>query len=296
MKPTLSLVLAFLLSCTFLFSQECDNSCSPKDMLKCCPLKIDLENEGVKSYLESLTAEKRDAFLKSVSLQDKNTADEGQMFKSNANAPKGYIGIEFNSEGSDNIISHVKRRSAAEQAGIQIGDQVLSINETQTPSFKIISELMQNKKAGEYLALVLLREGEKIDKTVRLRRKHDPANIDWMLRSVTACEPNQTKSETSKQITTVTEDKIIDSKLELKDFKASPNPARDFIRIQFKADTAPTKIKFVDMSGRSIYTESLLDFSGQYDRTINLNTIPGIVIISIHQENKVHQEKLVISN
>jgi len=85
--------------------------------------------------------------------------------------------------------------------------------------------------------------------------------------------------------------------LELNNLNIYPNPSKGQTRISFSSnDNAPVGLKVTDMEGKSVWQDANGDFSGSYDKTIDLSHQPkGIYILEISQNNKTMLKKLVVN-
>ncbi len=83
--------------------------------------------------------------------------------------------------------------------------------------------------------------------------------------------------------------------LELKEFKANPNPTNGLLNVYFKGDAEPTTISVIDISGKGIFTTRLTNFNGAYNETIDLSSYnKGLLILQIRQGDRVYSEKIVL--
>jgi hypothetical protein len=74
-----------------------------------------------------------------------------------------------------------------------------------------------------------------------------------------------------------------------------PNPTDGKLMLVFTAPVAPTIVKVVDISGKEVYAEELVDFDGKYNKEIDLSKgAKGTMILSIHQGDKVFSEKIIL--
>ena len=86
----------------------------------------------------------------------------------------------------------------------------------------------------------------------------------------------------------------VDEPLELVDFNMYPNPTTDYLNVEFSGEAVPTSIKIMDITGREVYNEEILDFNGVYKNEISLdNVAKGTLMLTILQNDKVFAEKLV---
>ncbi len=86
----------------------------------------------------------------------------------------------------------------------------------------------------------------------------------------------------------------VNEPLELANFNLYPNPTADILNVEFSGEAVPTTIKIIDITGREVYSEELLDFNGTYKNEISLgNVAKGILMLSVMQNGKVFAEKIV---
>jgi len=87
------------------------------------------------------------------------------------------------------------------------------------------------------------------------------------------------------------------STLQLNNLNIYPNPSNGQFRITFSAtDLSPVGLKITDMEGKTVWQDADGDFSGQYDKTIDLSAqTKAVYILEIMQNNKTMLKKLVIN-
>ncbi len=85
------------------------------------------------------------------------------------------------------------------------------------------------------------------------------------------------------------------NKLSLKNFQAFPNPTNGIVNIQFDADNSPTIVQLNDMSGRTIFKETLNQFNGTFNKDVDLTNGPrGQFVLYVVQEGKVFTRQIVL--
>lgn len=278
---------------------SCDiTTASPEEIAKCCPwMADDFDMEAFKAKCASMTDEEKAACkiacgMKPKHFKKKRGRNHDAFFMKHAGKGKGHLGVVFQDEAPDNIISEVKIGTAAEQYKMEVGDQIISINGTQTNDYESIVGVLGNKRPGDTIELVFMRNGKEETKNIELRRKRDYANVDWTLRGVRSCNPDV---KTAEQPEVRTEPTLSSSLLSLNSFNAYPNPASDFIQLNFEGEALPTGISVIDITGKIIYRESISNFSGTFDKIINLDGATGMVAISVSQEDKVFTHKVILT-
>lgn len=88
----------------------------------------------------------------------------------------------------------------------------------------------------------------------------------------------------------------IDQKLNLDKLNFYPNPNNGKFHLNFNLTTkGSTDISIFNMEGRSVYTESLKDFSGSYDKEIDISAHPkGVYFVKVKQGEHAQLKKIVM--
>ena len=87
----------------------------------------------------------------------------------------------------------------------------------------------------------------------------------------------------------------LDNKLDLSDLRCFPNPSDGFFRLQFNVPTkGDLNVDVHDAKGERVYHESISDYEGAYERTLNLSTkADGSYYLVITQGGRTFTQKLV---
>ena len=87
----------------------------------------------------------------------------------------------------------------------------------------------------------------------------------------------------------------LDNKLDLTDLRCFPNPSDGYFRLQFNVPTkGDLNVDVHDSRGERVYHESISDYEGQYERTLNLSSkADGGYYLVITQNGKTFTQKLV---
>lgn len=84
-------------------------------------------------------------------------------------------------------------------------------------------------------------------------------------------------------------------RLTLDNFKAFPNPTSGFVNISFEGKSSPIVVQLSDISGRRIFKETLNNFTGNFNRDIDLSQAQkGQFILYVIQNQKVFTESLIV--
>jgi TonB family protein len=83
--------------------------------------------------------------------------------------------------------------------------------------------------------------------------------------------------------------------LRLRNFQASPNPTDGELRLRFSAPAQPTVILLRDLNGRELLRQSMPQFQGNADETLDLSGLPsGMVVLEIRQGEQLFTEKVIV--
>ena len=87
----------------------------------------------------------------------------------------------------------------------------------------------------------------------------------------------------------------LDNKLVLEEVRCFPNPSDGFFRLQFDLPgKGDVNVDVHDAKGERVYHESISDYEGAYERTLNLSGKPdGTNFLVITQNGTTHAQKPV---
>jgi serine protease Do len=83
------------------------------------------------------------------------------------------LGVSLKAEADGLIVEEVVEDTGAERAGLQPGDQLLSIDGEVLDSREKVAELLGDREVGEMVELKLLREGEEVTLSIELSGRAD---------------------------------------------------------------------------------------------------------------------------
>lgn len=95
------------------------------------------------------------------------------------------------------------------------------------------------------------------------------------------------------------EELIIDSEseLEVTDLKFYPNPTTGLVKFSFATESdTPVDIKVFDIKGKVIYSETVTDFKGNYEKEIDLSAMKkGTYFLKITQNGQAETKKIILN-
>ena len=205
-----------------------------------------------------------------------------------------FIGVMISGQGSEGkgaYVSGVIPKTPAETAGMQAGDVILAIDDVETNTHEAVLVERNKHQPGEWFSMSVLRSGEVIEVEAQFQTC-DPQKPAETLADPSAETLADPSAEASAQADPVLQ---TDYSLQLHDYSAFPNPTYGELNISFKADAKPSVVRISDTSGRVIFEENLPKFDGYYARQLDLqNATPGLLLLSIQQEDRVINKKLVL--
>ena len=78
------------------------------------------------------------------------------------------------------------------------------------------------------------------------------------------------------------------------DFGIAPNPARDYIKVQFKAPAGDFALRLIDTTGKTYFSENILKTTGFYKTEIDLSQAPtGMLILVVVHDGKEFTKKIM---
>lgn len=199
-----------------------------------------------------------------------------------------FIGVMISGQGSEGkgaYVSGIIPKTPAETAGMQAGDVILAIDDVETNTHEAVLVERNKHQPGEWFSMTVLRSGEVIEVEAQFQ------TCDNQKPAETLAQPDLS-AEALAQADPVLQ---TDYSLQLQDYSAFPNPTYGELNISFKADAKPSVVRISDASGRVIFEENLPKFDGYYARQLDLqNATPGLLLLSIQQEDRVINKKLVL--
>lgn len=84
--------------------------------------------------------------------------------------------------------------------------------------------------------------------------------------------------------------------LELRSFRAYPNPTPGQVTVEFQANPEPTIVSLYDLSGKQLFREELNAFGGEYFQQFDLSEYAkGTIIIQVLQNDRFFNERIIVN-
>jgi len=260
--------------------------------------------------------------------------EDGGSNMAKCDAPnKAVLGVQLRDAGGDNgaAIDQVYEGSGAEKAGLQEGDMIMKIDGKRVSGFESVVELMSDKKVGDKVKVVYLRNGEEHKTTVTLGKcspemcqpkckAGNMKNFHWNEQGMNEEQKQILREHNSEGAVELEQEafrlkdlgreiseelnaelkslenrnKVQDESLEITYLSGSPNPSQGQLKIKYQGAKGPMVLQVLDLNGKELYKEDLKEFNGSYDKEINIDHVKGTVILKITQVKKVLSEKIIV--
>lgn len=193
-----------------------------------------------------------------------------------------FIGVYVGGTGPNGKgvqVTNIIGGTPAEKYGVQAGDVILAMDGIKvTGNSELLTE-RDKHKPGEAFTLTLQR-GEAVQ----------DIGAQFLL-----CENQPEEAPAVVEETPVME--LPETRLQLKGYRAFPNPSYGQIRVQFTGEQAPVLVQITDATGRVIHRTQLNRFDGYFDEQIDLSSAtPGNLFLTIQQNDKQVTKQLVLIN
>jgi len=235
---------------------------------------------------------------------------------------KAVMGVVLRNAGGSNgaSIERVFEGSGASKAGIQEGDILLKINSSKVIDVESAIEALSGLKVDDKVKVSYLRNGETQKATISLgictpdmckpscprtygfdakefkqqmRESAEELKVEALKLKEKAKELKNELEMELKQKNESSQNESTES-LELSYLSGTPNPNQGQLKIAYSGEKGPIQVSVIDLNGKEIYSEKVADFSGKYEKEINLDNAKGTVILKITQGSKMLKEKIII--
>lgn len=172
--------------------------------------------------------------------------------------------------------------SAAQEAEMQAGDFITGINGATVVTYQELWNEIAKYKPEDRVKVAFTRDGKQKQVQVTLKacdNKNGKANV-----KSTAPESAERGSAPDYE-----------RRLYVTAFTAYPNPAQDFVNVQFTAEAAPISVSLLDLTGKVLYTKNYDDFSGSFEDRFDLSSYPkGNLVLQVLQGDKVYTHQITV--
>ncbi len=239
---------------------------------------------------------------------------------------RGYLGVYLQDEEGMVKVSGVEGNSAAQEARLKEGDVITELNGKKIITYDDVMEFMETTTPGEKIKISYEREGKKNSTEATLKEvkgmnfyfkdKEEGYVPNIIIDRVAPCPPGSAYSYNSgdgkRNINIcITAIKNSDEKapapngnssdlshplLDQNSVSIYSNPSAGTFNVKFNLpETGDTKIVITDINGKEVYTETLPNFSGAYDKTVALTTEPkGTYFVKVTQNGYSNTKTVVL--
>lgn len=224
------------------------------------------------------------------------------------------LGVYISSNGTGGVyINSIIGASGAEEAGLQRGDVIKSIDDEATGTYGQLHDALAKHEPGDVVTVTYVRDGVEDRVETQLRAWRDFPSFANSRHALVTCDKSAAPEETvTRKIIVIKKDKVeepvlpenvnqspivngIDNTLVLSDFVTFPNPTDGKFNVQFSAEAVPTVVSVFDAAGKEIFRDRLNDFNGFYNREIDLTAqARGALVLSVEQGGKSFTEQIVL--
>ena len=244
---------------------------------------------------------------------------------------KAVLGVVVENAGSNGVmIKEVIPGSGAEDAGLENGDIITSINGEDVRSVSELIARLQPFEPNDKVKVRYLRDG-KVDKEKVVLQKPSKHSAYFSGKSghkdhschrvspecariIKECERKCTDKIKSDKVRMLKEKAYKIKKIEkeqgvgngdteesdIQEFEGNlqvfPNPSNSVLQVRYQGNLTPVSINVTDMEGNILYSEDIEDFDGSYSKEINLEEgYNGTAILTIMQDGQTISEKILLN-
>lgn len=272
---------------------------NPKDLTKLLetlkpgdPLDIQYLREGVSRNITAILGKKKENVA--VAPNSWSRPNKGLMTETK----KPYLGVYLENEEAGGVrITRVSPNTAAEKAGLEVGDIIVGMEDMEIDSYHDLSEAMQGFEPGQEIKISFERDGKtKREKVVLGEKKSmiwvhsddadENIDIDIVIREF----EDEEAGENLRQF-------MESPSLTINDFSYFPNPNDGKFRLRFELpERGDLNIRVYTTEGKVLYEEFKQGFSGAYNEQIDISDFvsEGVLFLQITQNGKGMADKIII--
>lgn len=254
-----------------------------------------------KKQTAKVTMGKRDFQFATVTMGDKG---QGLHRMELERSSRPFLGITFekNNEKGVQLLS-VLPGTSAEAMGLQKGDVVIKMDGKSIATMEDVRLALDAKSIGDVLKVEVERAGKSLKLQGELKKREGEANTFAFaypeeFRKDFRVEIN-IKSITDEDREVLGKSLGMDFGKELTpdEFKIAPNPSSGKFTLSFALpNKGKVAVRVVNSSGQVVYEEELNNFSGNYERKIDISSQPrGLYYLVVSQNDKPFTKKLMVN-
>jgi S1-C subfamily serine protease len=241
-----------------------------------------------------------------VQLTDRQTVEDRKPKKIKVVTQKAFLGVNLENSGDGVRITGVVDNSAAEAAGLERGDIITGIGKYNTDNYAELGDAMKEFEPGERVRVRFTRDGRAQSTTAILGSK----SIEkWVEVSGDQENENNEPREDAFDLDRVIdnfEDRatgqqvrsyMLNPTLEMDLFDFYPNPNDGRFTLQFRPnERGDLQIRIYSAEGREVYQEFIRDFSGEYNKEINIsrNAPKGVYFLQLTQGDRGMVKRIIV--
>lgn len=203
--------------------------------------------------------------------------------------PCVFIGITTSSGhhsggAKGNKILRVLEGTPAVEAGLQRGDRVIALDGVDVNTYKELLTERDKHSPGEQVQITYVRDGKILSSSLTFDSCGEEEEETLF--------PESEPTEQAPLINATPQ-----QALALENFSAFPNPAMDYVTLNFNGDAEALSLQLIDADGKELYREELPNFDGNYNKNVQLDQVPdGSFLLVVNQGGKVFTRQLVKVN
>ncbi len=223
--------------------------------------------------------------------------------------PKPRLGVTIENaeeDGGARVIS-VAENSAADRAGLLANDVIIKVNKEKIGDIDDLIDEVQDYEIGDEIKIQYIRGNKKTATKATLAAAA-------MTKNGSCCPPNCCEGKSAdRKVEIIIEDGeeetitetiieediniLPENTLSVSTFELYPNPTSGQVTIKFETpEKMATRVSIVDLAGKEVFTEEMPNFSGVFNKKIDLSdSNEGIYFLKIQQGAKVFTEKIIVN-
>ncbi|MFK7946427.1 MAG: PDZ domain-containing protein [Saprospiraceae bacterium] len=200
------------------------------------------------------------------------------------------LGEDTDDEGVS--ILGTTENSGAEEAGLEKGDIIISINDKNVNTNDELVKAVQAQEVGDILEVVYKRDGELFNTTVELGtnriRIRKPRDIDVIFGEKEVDE--EMEEYEAIEIPKVDEENLLDfTQLDM-----YPNPNQGAFQLDFEIEPGAAIVSIANIDGEVVYSKDMRNFNGVFSDRIDISDEPaGVYLLTIKQGDKQIIKKVI---